>query len=1124
MTIRTTLYSIALFFAAASGQLVAQEMPKIMSPSPEAASVFKFGEIPVSLYTGVPNITVPIYEIEARGLTIPINLSYHARGIQVSEIASQVGLGWSLNYGGMVSRQIRGGRDEGFLGYLGGNTSKEIFFTDLPTRQSVYATHVNYPEYDFIPDQYFFSANGLSGKFVFDQTTGLPVIQKFDDTKIAFNTWQEPSELGYKNFVLTDGQGNKYYFGKSKDGLRTAIDSDFVQDYITVPSIGYTSFQNPTSNNIYSTWHIMTIETAMGEQVEFFYTDETQLFYQRSHDALKKGTSDTGLNPNPDNNTPDKYESHISAIRGDYKRISEIHFEKGKLVFTKTNPRLDLNGGKSLDKITLYNNKNTMIKEFDLKYEYTTSPDDENQNGYLKTAETHAAKRMFLKSVQTRFAGINDTLPRYRFKYNSRVLPNRHSNSIDLWGYYNGKPNGYYLKFFDSPEDSRAVDTLKAQAGMLEKIFTPEGGQTVFHYEHNKIINSNFSSSLVFKNPNPIIDRTFGLGHLDQLSWNGQVYQKQFTVGNFSGVSGSRTIWFTNDQNCFTDIYHQDCMFQVSYIHPNGNQYQWFKGVNPTGLSAGTYNVIVNPKLKHTKPQDAEAFNINLTWKEEIVDPAVLMYGGGKRIRKIEYIDSLNGKILSKTYSYTDPSTGKTSGKLLGLSSFYSTKETVNLWGNAVAVLEPHGAVPGSPLSCYQGNSLGYEFVTEYHGEGNNTVGKTEYRFTMTPDTGGYASFPYHPPTDNEWLRGKELSITHYKKTGSNSYTPVKKIENNYLYANTIFNTGEEAISIDVVFQAPSLRQPLYQNLTNSTNPNILYLKDAKMFRLPLVTYAPGPDSSSPPEYKLYHLTGGTVDLLSNKVVDYFDDGSQLVTKRDYSYDYDEHYNVKEVMEKGSDDIASSTKYFYANDTDNEVVGKPQKQNLSTQNMRAIPLVTQSFTAGQKLSELETVYHDWDPTAKFLLMSKTITTGKGTAATENRVHYNSRDDKGNPLEVQQEGGILISYIWGYNKTLPIAKIENFAYASIPASHMQAVINASNITPYSEANLLTALNNLRTDPALANAMVTTYTYKPLVGVTTITDPKGEKITYEYDTFNRLKLVRDRDNNILSENQYHYRPQN
>jgi YD repeat-containing protein len=70
------------------------------------------------------------------------------------------------------------------------------------------------------------------------------------------------------------------------------------------------------------------------------------------------------------------------------------------------------------------------------------------------------------------------------------------------------------------------------------------------------------------------------------------------------------------------------------------------------------------------------------------------------------------------------------------------------------------------------------------------------------------------------------------------------------------------------------------------------------------------------------------------------------------------------------------------------------------------------------------------------------------------------------------------------------------------------------------NILRAkLQKLRDD--FPNAQVTTYTYDPLIGVTSITDPKGYTIYYEYDEFNRLKQVKDADGNILSNNQYNYK---
>jgi YD repeat-containing protein len=118
----------------------------------------------------------------------------------------------------------------------------------------------------------------------------------------------------------------------------------------------------------------------------------------------------------------------------------------------------------------------------------------------------------------------------------------------------------------------------------------------------------------------------------------------------------------------------------------------------------------------------------------------------------------------------------------------------------------------------------------------------------------------------------------------------------------------------------------------------------------------------------------------------------------------------------------------------------------------------------------------------------------------------------------------ISYIYGYNKSQPVAKLENIVYSNIPANLITAIQSATDSPNSNEAQVIDALNALRTstDANLQKAMITTYTYKPLIGISTITDPKGDKITYIYDAFNRLKEVRDKDNNVLSENHYNYRP--
>lgn len=50
---------------------------------------------------------------------------------------------------------------------------------------------------------------------------------------------------------------------------------------------------------------------------------------------------------------------------------------------------------------------------------------------------------------------------------------------------------------------------------------------------------------------------------------------------------------------------------------------------------------------------------------------------------------------------------------------------------------------------------------------------------------------------------------------------------------------------------------------------------------------------------------------------------------------------------------------------------------------------------------------------------------------------------------------------------------------------------------------------------------TYTYDPLIGVTSTTDARGSTQYFQYNGFNRLSIVKDQYGNILSKNNYSYK---
>ncbi len=87
--------------------------PYLVPPGPEAASFLRYGEYQMNYAIGLPDITIPIYTIEAGSIKIPVAISYLAGGIKVTDNAGWAGLGWNVNCGGVINRSVQGLPDKG---------------------------------------------------------------------------------------------------------------------------------------------------------------------------------------------------------------------------------------------------------------------------------------------------------------------------------------------------------------------------------------------------------------------------------------------------------------------------------------------------------------------------------------------------------------------------------------------------------------------------------------------------------------------------------------------------------------------------------------------------------------------------------------------------------------------------------------------------------------------------------------------------------------------------------------------------------------------------------------------------------------------------------------------------
>ncbi|SFW77615.1 YD repeat-containing protein [Sinomicrobium oceani] len=112
------------------------------------------------------------------------------------------------------------------------------------------------------------------------------------------------------------------------------------------------------------------------------------------------------------------------------------------------------------------------------------------------------------------------------------------------------------------------------------------------------------------------------------------------------------------------------------------------------------------------------------------------------------------------------------------------------------------------------------------------------------------------------------------------------------------------------------------------------------------------------------------------------------------------------------------------------------------------------------------------------------------------------------LESPAPGDYILEY-WIYNTGLQSWEHKEEPVSLTSSGSFSKTIGQSN----------RYIDEIRFYPV--HAQITTYTYEPLVGMTSMTDVSGRKTTYDYDDFNRLEFIRDDKEMLLQENKYHYK---
>lgn len=433
------------------------QLPKIIPPSPEVSSLFKFVDYPVSHSTGIPEISIPLYTVQCGNLRLPVSIDYHASGRMFSDMTGPVGIGWTLNAGGTVSRTVFGYPDEEHPvpDNLKSASSMNIKDDYLYLAELYYKAGGD-PLAAFKDSEYdlfSYSIPGLSGSFVLEG--GVPKSLTLNGIKISG---------GVNGFTITGEDGTQYIF---RDYGNSTVSASYV-NYNTTAKTAW--FLNEIRSADGKHAITLTYESVRLYTSPFMYpmVGETMIVNDLRNGSYQGAVSSVN------------YQNSNMELSFSSMRLKEINFGAGKILFENESV-----GGK-LKKISILDTSGETVKTYSLTH------------ALLDHTILDNYKLSSIATVQG-----NSQTDTYRFDYyptSSSFAANQH----DYWGYLN---NNTAASSFLIPQMEiycdQSIETVghtgvtrepnedKMRSGVLKKITYPTGNSTEFVYEINKYMSGN---------------------------------------------------------------------------------------------------------------------------------------------------------------------------------------------------------------------------------------------------------------------------------------------------------------------------------------------------------------------------------------------------------------------------------------------------------------------------------------------------------------------------------------------------------------------------------------------------------------------------------------------------------
>lgn len=1126
------------------------DIPNLTPPSPSAFELGNFGSEKVGLFTGTAQVAIPVYEYSTANLKVPITLSYNSNGILVNQVSTDVGLGWNLMAEGVISRTARDGADENNAYFFPEEEISEVGVQSPMALEFFYAAGQDVVDTE--TDLFSFNFSGYSGKFVIDNDRKIVQLPK---TPLKIENYSN-------GFQITTPEGVRYIFLEEEVSISR------------VSGAGHSVPELP----IVTAWYLSQIVHPKGDVVNFLYESNNYSYTASESQTLKVAISpyETACGQSIDTQSifPGPNQQLQTNLTHNGKRLLEIssNNDASGTVSFQSNIFHPLSFG-MVTNIKVKNIYNDIIEDVQLDYLFTQANRAFLESvSFLDPDKVYNLSYINPESFPARLSFSQDHWGYYNGKNNSYLFPNPQTLG----------PNIHTSLAAVNIGADKSPNHDFARIGLLEKIKYPTKGATVLDYEANSYWGEEI------KEPNParrelsiLTDETQMGIHYDEKFIKAPKKQeiKVYASTRFNGncedlhdVGKSKATFTIQDQttNEYLTLYKKS---------QSGSKIYLGEGFTIEDKTTDSFYAQIDKNISYAirltvnyKCIDAGA-NVEYYDKLPTVNETNISTGG-LRIKSLSQHDADGSMVKMDRYYYGRKESKDKSSAEQGVKPFYISPaiQRISCGDGTYGEFNYLHLQSNSLRKFYKTsgmNSTFYKYVTTSYGDDNFGNGGQENEFIIHHDYFGNPllgdAVETAPLTNFGWSNGLEKKVSKFKKDSSGNFIVLEEKENFYhkderlydeVYAYAVEKKYDQPYAGEITYQCkPEDLDKIYYRYYCATDHKHQWGPKPFDGRDEWVCLHPDADDKDEIiPHPCYGKTESTIItrqwyldnlniteyksisywhyLSSQSIKKYDENGNNPVTTvQNFYYDNPKHLQVNREESENSKGERILSRRWYSEDVEDPLdLGL---EALTLGEMEAIEKMKSyefHFTGVPIQSEKKVMTVNDQLLSKNLqrtgfalfnnlILPKDVKTSKGNRDIELRLSYEQYDENGNPLEISREGGPTAVYIWGYDNQYPVAKVEKASYNDAIGLINHSIINDVGT---SEEVMLAELQKLR--DGLPEAMITSFTYKPLLGVTSITDPKGEKFTYHYDSFNRLQFIKDSEGNIVKEHQYKYQTQN